>query len=139
MIRTINVIKKYSVTAIILVVASVLLTGCFVKQIYNVDNRTFSTEAKLPLGTVKQNIKIIGADRGWLFEDVAPGHMIGKIGDLKHNAKVDIFYTEKTFSLKYLDSYNLKKNNNTIHFRYNRWIEFFERDLVAKLGLASSS
>jgi hypothetical protein len=61
--------------------------------------------------------------------------MIGSVGTHKHNAKVDLFFNQKTFSIKYLESHNLKASSDTIHHRYNRWVEILEHDLAAKVGL----
>ncbi|WP_025899184.1 hypothetical protein [Sneathiella glossodoripedis] len=123
---------------LVLMVALVTLAGCVVKPIYNVENRAFSTEEIIPLDDIQRRIKLVGAERGWSFEDVAPGHMIGRVGTYKHNAKVDLYFNQKTFSIKYKESYNLKATDSTIHHRYNRWIEMLERDLVTKIGLVRS-
>jgi len=137
MIGSILFLNRFFARTSFLLITLLALSACVSKPIYNVDNRSFSSEAPLPIATVKQKIKIIGADRGWTFKDVAPGHMIGRVGKAKHNARVNLYYTENSFSIKYLDSYNLKETSGTIHHRYNRWIEFLEQDLVVKLGLAA--
>lgn len=137
MVSGVELLKRFPSRVTILIVTILALAGCVSKPIYNVDNRSFSKEAMLPIATVQEKIKIIGSDRGWVFEDVAPGHMIGSVGNPKHNARVNLNYTEKTFSITYLDSQNLRETEGTIHHRYNRWIEFLERDLVTKLGLAT--
>ncbi len=129
--------RQFSLRVSVIAGAVLILAACVSKPIYNVDDRHFATSAMIPIGTVQEQIKLIGSERGWLFEDVAPGHMIGNVGNPKHNAKVDLFYTQTTFSIKYLSSHNLRARDGTIHHRYNRWIELFERDLVSKLGLAS--
>lgn len=129
--------RRLSLRVLLVAVAAFTLAACISKPIYNVEDRNFSTSAMIPIGTVQEKIKVIGSERGWLFEDVAPGHMIGKVGNPKHSAKVDLFYTQTSFSIKYLSSQNLRARDGTIHHRYNRWIELFERDLVSKLGLAS--
>ncbi|OUR75883.1 hypothetical protein A9Q83_16030 [Alphaproteobacteria bacterium 46_93_T64] len=132
-------LQKKSLKTVVILAATLALAACVSKPIYNVESRSFTSEAKLPIATIQQKIKLIGADRGWTFQDVTPGHMIGSVGTAKHNAKVDLNYTETTFSIKYLSSYQLKANGATIHHRYNRWVENLERDLVIKLGLASNS
>ena len=116
-------------------VAGFSLAACIVKPIYNVEDRAFNTEEIIPLDTVQRRIKIIGAHRGWSFKDVAPGHMIGSVGTSKHSAEVDLYFNQKTFSIKYHDSKNLKATDGTIHHRYNRWVEILENDLVTKVGL----
>ncbi|MBE7636525.1 hypothetical protein GUA87_06680 [Sneathiella sp. P13V-1] len=136
MISSIVSKKNLSIRLAVSVVVISTLAACVTKPIYNVDNQSFATSAVLPLSTVKDEIKMIGANRGWIFEDVKPGHMIGKVGTTKHNARVNLNYTETKFSISYLDSYNLKASNGIIHHRYNRWVELLERDLVTKLGLA---
>jgi len=137
MIGSVVFLKSFFCRFPVLLVTILALSACVSKPIYNVENRSFSSEAPLPIATIKQKIKIIGADRGWTFKDVAPGHMIGRVGKAKHNARVNLYYTENSFSIKYLDSYNLKETGGNIHHRYNRWIEFLEQDLVIKLGLAA--
>ncbi len=136
MISSIANKKKLCMSLAISVIAIGTLAGCVTKPIYNVSNQSFASTAILPLNTVQDEIKMIGANRGWIFEDVKPGHMIGKVGTTKHNARVNLNYSETKFSISYLDSYNLKANNGIIHHRYNRWVELLERDLVTKLGLA---
>ena len=116
-------------------VAGLSLAACVVKPIYNVEDRAFNTEEIIPLDTIQRRIKIIGAHRGWAFKDIAPGHMLGSVGTGKHNAEVDLYFNQKTFSIKYHDSKNLKATDGTIHHRYNRWVEILENDLVTKVGL----
>ncbi len=121
----------------VILIAALTLAACVSKPIYNVENRAFNTEEIIPLEVVEKRIRIIGAERGWGFKVVAPGHMIGSVGTSKHNAKVDLTFSQKAFSIKYLESHNLKATDGTIHHRYNRWIELLEHDLVTKMGLMS--
>ena len=121
----------------VILIAALTLSACISKPIYNVDNRAFNTEEIIPLEVVQKRIRIIGAERGWGFKVISPGHMIGSVGTAKHHAKVDLTFNQKEFSIKYLESHNLKATNGTIHHRYNRWIELLEHDLVTKVGLMS--
>ncbi|MEP3244208.1 MAG: hypothetical protein ABJN40_18160 [Sneathiella sp.] len=136
MIDSVSVVSK---KVILVLIALFVLSACVSNPVYNVDSRVFSTNQNLPIASVGEKIKLIGADRGWTFTDVTSGHMIGRVGTVKHNARADIRYTNTTFSIQYLDSHNLKASNGIIHHRYNRWIQFLEQDLVTKLGLAAQS
>ncbi len=120
---------------LVLLLSVGILAGCVVKPIYNVEDRSFNTEEIIPLANVERRIRLIGADRGWTFKNVAPGHLIGSVGTHKHKASVDLYFNQKTFSIKYRDSHNLKASGSTIHHRYNRWVEILEHDLAAKVGL----
>jgi len=115
------------------------MSACVSKPIYNVENRAFATQEILPLETIQRRIKLIGSARGWAFEDIKPGHMVGNVGTHKHNAKADIYFDQANFSIKYRESYNLREHDGTIHHRYNRWIELLERDIVTKIGLVNAS
>jgi hypothetical protein len=121
----------------VILIAALTLSACVSKPIYNVDNRAFNTEEIIPMDVLQKRIRIIGAERGWGFKVVSPGHLIGNVGTAKHKATVDLTFNQKTFSIKYLESHNLKATNGTIHHRYNRWIELLEHDLVTKVGLMS--
>ena len=128
--------KVLSITLLALV--TITMSACVSKPIYNVENRAFATQEILPLETIQRRIKLIGSARGWAFEDIKPGHMVGNVGTHKHNAKADIYFDQANFSIKYRESYNLREHDGTIHHRYNRWIELLERDIVTKIGLVNA-
>lgn len=80
-----------------------------------------------------------GAGRGWVFERVAPGHLVGTVVVRgKHTAVVDIYYDAEDFSIVYKDSENLNYNpeKHTIHPNYNSWVSLLEQDIRKEVQIA---
>lgn len=104
----------------------------------NVDRQAVARADGKPVTAeqVKQAIVRAGALRGWVITPVRDGHMIGDINVRnKHTAKVDIGYDAGGFSIKYVDSTNLRyrkdeDGKDVIHNNYNRWVNNLRHDTV---------
>ena len=75
--------------------------------------------------SVEKAFKTCTAARGWNFEKVAPGRMIGKLMVRgKHYVEVDVVFNSKEYQITYRNSRNMKYNakTKTIHNRYNGWV-----------------
>jgi len=82
---------------------------------------------------VENALKTCSSARGWKFRRVASGKLIGQLTVRgKHYVEVDVEYSSQVFKISYRDSKNMKYNaaNNTIHKRYNSWVENLTNDVI---------
>ncbi|MEP2716529.1 hypothetical protein [Pseudophaeobacter sp.] len=82
---------------------------------------------------VENALKTCSSARGWEFSRVATGKLIGQLRVRgKHYVEVDVEYSKSAFKISYRDSRNMKydSENNTIHRRYNSWIENLTNDVI---------
>ena len=114
-----------------------VLIGCGgAMPIKNVDNApvTASSTRKVELATVRQAIVRAGATLGWKMEDDGPNKLIATLSIRTHKAVVEIPYSEKSYSIKYLSSVNLHEQSGNIHKNYNGWISNLQRDIDIQLA-----
>lgn len=108
----------------VLIVAAMLVTlaGCGrVQPILNIEHTPVALN---PQSTqVKQAIIEAGTDRGWVMMETIPGKIRGEYQARSHHAIIDVTYSEKTYSIEYADSDNLKYEDGKIHRNYNRWVK----------------
>jgi hypothetical protein len=76
-------------------------------------------------------IKKSGNRLGWKISKIKPGVARGKLYLRSHMAIVNIYYNSRSYSIRYVNSKNLKYNaqNMTIHKNYNSWIQNLEREI----------
>jgi hypothetical protein len=123
---------------IILVLFSVfLLAACKSTAIYNVE------QAQVPAGLSFKQVEktIIKAliQKGWKVQANANGVILADIIVRTHTAKIEIMFDASNYSIRYIDSTNLKYNakKNTIHKNYNNWIIYIDR--LIQSGLIDES
>ncbi|WP_419770777.1 MAG: hypothetical protein ACNI3C_03050 [Candidatus Marinarcus sp.] len=118
-----------------LVLVGLVLTGCRVASIYNVQKDPISV--KLSDDKIFNAIKRAGYSKGWIVTKVKPGLAEAKITLREHFAVVDIAYTEKDFSITYKNSMNLKYDptKGTIHQNYNGWVKNLETAINLELSM----
>ncbi len=126
-----NILKVSSVLFLTLFI----LAGCRTATVYNVNNDPIEVNASMD--KVYKAIKLAGASKGWIITQAKPGLAIGKIMLRKHQAVVEIPYDEKSFSIKYKSSLNLKYNSETnqIHQNYNGWVQNLENAINLQLSM----
>jgi hypothetical protein len=124
---------------VILAVALAGLIGC----------RTVPIEelSKAPLGVapgkrvtmtdVAKAIHAAGSDLGWVMQDVRPGEILGTLNLRKHVAVVTILHDTSTFSIRYKSSQNLSAEGQTIHRKYNLWVQNLARRIQQEMGRAT--
>lgn len=81
---------------------------------------------------VETAISSASAHRGWKFERVGPGKLLGTlIVRGKHYVAIDVVYNSKEYTITYKDSKNMRYDaaTKTIHKRYNSWIENLDNDI----------
>lgn len=125
-----------------LAVAAVLaLAGCRSAPLHNPTGVAFAEPAvagtpRLTLEDYENAIIRAGANRGWSFEEEAPGHLIGNVAVRgKHFATVDVLFDTEQFSIEHRDSRNLNYNPATgqIHPNYNSWVGNLQQDIQAEI------
>ncbi|MCF1427586.1 MAG: hypothetical protein LPD71_14145 [Shewanella sp.] len=92
----------------------------------------------LTTAQVESAILRAGIDRGWVMKEIKPGVIRAQIFVRSHSAVVDIDYSNKSYSIKYVSSDNLEYHNGKIHRNYNRWVNNLDVDIkhaLAKIAL----
>ncbi|MEM7057561.1 MAG: hypothetical protein AAF557_08225 [Pseudomonadota bacterium] len=130
----------------LLLVSLIAVAGCRMGAIYNANNVTFAQPAtstqSLSLSQYKNAIIRAGTRRNWQFEELSPGHLLGKVNVRnKHFATVDVTFDTEAFSINYKSSQNLNYNADTksIHPNYNKWIQNLQNDIQQEVTRAKAS
>jgi len=114
-------LKKISLATVLIMA----LAGCaktVLQKDYN-DNQFAQITNKLH--TVEQTEKYIKracAQLGWNCVSKDAKTIRGELLIRTHTLVVDIEYDNEQFSIKYVDSTNLKYNGKTIHRQYDNWV-----------------
>ena len=112
------------------------LSACSnIQPLYNIENTPIVYNLKS--NQVKSAIIQSGSNRGWIMKEINPGEIRGELFVRGHQAVIDVSYTDKTYSINYVSSNNLKYKDGTIHRNYNRWIN--NLDFSIKRALAQLS
>lgn len=131
--------KQGIVFLLVAVLLGAGVVGCTSHQVMNYNDQyfTLSGQAAPSLKVVDRAIKDAGAQRSWIMETAAPGHIVALVRVRRHVAKVDIRFDRKKFSIHYRDSENLNYNAaaNTIHRNYNKWVTNLRNDIQSKVPL----
>ena len=97
--------------------------------------------APIPSGLTPQQVEVAitngGAQRGWVVERVAPGHLLATLNIRRHTVWADIRYGATSYSITYKDSANIKFRKGKIHGAYNKWIRNLNGDIQQALQLIS--
>lgn len=122
------IIKTFILTFVILVI-----TGCGINKVYNVETKTFLEKPKDK--SVYNAILESGKFLGWNMKQTSSDTIVAKIVLRNHIAKVKINFNENSYSIKLLEAQNLNYNKaeNSIHKNYNGWIKNLENQINAKL------
>ncbi|CAE6920313.1 hypothetical protein ACXZ7B_10910 [Vibrio owensii] len=116
------------------VLLTLLLVGCGrVQPVMNVEDTPVAYD--LQNKQVKAAIVQSATNRGWTIEETSPGLLIAKINVRSHFAEVEIPYSNKYYSIIYLNSVNLKASDGKIHRNYNRWVNNLNVDIQRALAL----
>ncbi|MCZ4292907.1 hypothetical protein [Vibrio sinaloensis] len=116
---------------------ALLLVGCGrVQPVMNVEDTPvgYNLQSK----QVKMAIMQAATNRGWIVEEVSPTELNAKIHVRDHYAEIKIPFSDKFYSIIYLNSENLKENGGKIHRNYNRWINNLNVDIKRQLALTAS-
>ena len=118
---------------VIVILLLALVIGCAgrTKPVYNIESNPISYE--LTKQDVERAILKAGVEKGWTMNVVKPGEIDAKVIVRSHNAHIKISYSEKNYSIHYVDSQNLLYKDGKIHRNYNKWISFLDRRIQANL------
>lgn len=104
------------------------LSGC--SKLVDVNN---IVDEQYPYGITKaeavESIFYAGAKRGWQINPVTADALEGTLYTRKHEVKVLIPVTERSYSILYEDSVLMGYDNGKIHANYNKWVETLRRDI----------
>jgi len=125
--------KKILKLGALLLISSLVITGCKTSTVYNVQQHKVSHQKSS--ATVYRAIRSAGQSLGWHISKIKPGVAQGKLILRSHVAIVRINYTRSSYNIRYVSSKNLKYNSqkNTIHSNYNGWIQNLEKAIDARL------
>ncbi len=117
---------------------AITIVGCNGHQVKNITDKgvVSYSDKKITTKDVRNAIIKAGVNKGWAIRDISDGVLKGEITVRQHYAVIEITYSDKTYSIKYIDSSNLSYNPsvNTIHGNYNRWISNLDRDIQLNLS-----
>lgn len=112
---------------------ALLVVGCRIAPVYNVEQSQITTSRPVSMGEVEQTIRQAGASLGWQMVPKGPGSIEGTLLLREHRAVVDIKYDTKSYSIKYKDSSNLQYDGTSIHSNYNGWVQRLDNTIRARL------
>ncbi|MBW3696331.1 hypothetical protein EK599_11560 [Vibrio sp. T187] len=115
-----------------------LLAGCGrVQPVMNIEDTpvAYNLQSK----QVKSAIYEAATNRDWLVSEVKPGLLRAELFVRSHHAVIEIPYSDKFYSIQYVESDNLKYSDGNIHRNYNRWINNLNTDIKNKLAKLSAS
>jgi hypothetical protein len=125
--------KKLLKLSALLLVSTLLFTGCGVAPVYNVKNSRVDNP-KSSAATYRA-IKEAGSSLGWKINKIKPGVAQGKLYLRTHLAIVRINYTASAYSITYVKSENLNYDpvKKVIHSNYNGWIQNLDKAIDLRL------
>ncbi len=121
---------------LVLACMMVLVVGCKstipVRDYMNEPLVQYGDNAKSTMKSVEKSIVKGAVMLGWNTVVNSDSQITATLNIRKHKLVVDIFYDEKSFSVKYKDSVNLKYNGRKIHRQYANWVTNLIRSIKAQ-------
>ncbi len=116
------------------VLALLALSACRVAPIQNIESAPLQAPGFATLEDVADAIIRAGLVQGWEMREIRPGLFEAKlIVGGRYQARIDIFFDTRAFSILYKDSANLRYNGRTIHKRYNQWVSFLKAEIQKQM------
>ncbi|MEH6546166.1 MAG: hypothetical protein V7701_07055, partial [Sneathiella sp.] len=92
-----------------------------------------------PLSVIRDGILAAGVERNWVMKELEPGVIRATLDvQNKHQAVVDVVYTNQSFDINYVSSRNLLSQGARIHRGYNTWVRQLETSISSHLSYLSS-
>ncbi len=126
---------KKTCLLVLLLIPVFSLAACKMNPLVNVETAPLGAPSDATLDQISQAIEAACVSQGWRVAAQEPGQMTAElnVSGGKHTATVDITYDTKTFSIVYLDSYNLNYNVERsityIHPNYLVWVDRLKNDI----------
>ncbi len=123
---------------VIVLALGLLLAACTTGHpIYSpTDHPIPLTAQEFSLERIETLIVEAGQARKWTFTREGTGHLSAAQTRQSYSAVVDIFFDQRTYSIKYRSSVGLDAKDGTIHQHYNLWIGNLESDIYKHLARA---
>ncbi|TQV87868.1 hypothetical protein [Aliikangiella coralliicola] len=80
-------------------------------------------QEKSTVESVEKAIMRAAISLGWKTEVIEKGKILATLNIRKHQLVVDITHDDKSYSIKYKDSVNLKYDGKKIHRQYGNWVK----------------
>jgi hypothetical protein len=128
---------KNKIVFFFMIAVFALLTGCRASPVLNIEQAPIMTATKgHSMEDISKAIIAAGQSLGWVMKKVdGANEIIGVLYIREHMAKVSIKYTNEFYSIKYLDSANLKYDGTNIHKNYNGWVQNLNRSIQTHLNM----
>ncbi|MEZ2575482.1 MULTISPECIES: hypothetical protein [Buttiauxella] len=88
---------------------------------------------------VKEAIITAGQGRDWIMSVAGPGVINATQNIRKHSVTVRINYSEKDYSINYVNSVNLLASGGEIHRSYNHWVNNLDKDIQKRLAIVAAT
>jgi len=90
-------------------------------------------------GQVKDAIINAGQGRDWVMSEAGPGVINATQNVRKHSVTIRINYSEKEYTINYVNSVNLLASDGEIHRAYNHWVNNLDKDIQKRLSIIAAS
>lgn len=126
---------KNAYLVVLLLISIFSLAACKMNPLVNVETAPLGAPPQATLEQVAHAIEVACASQGWRLVDQASGQTTAElnVSGGKHKATVDIEYDTETFSIVYLNSYNLnysvERSVTYIHPNYLVWVDRLKNDI----------
>jgi hypothetical protein len=116
------------------------LAACHIRApVANFHDEPIPTRAQsLPLDEIGRQIKAAGESLAWAWSQEAPGRLVGVQGGDSRNAKVEVDYTQTSYSITLISSKNLYQGDDgQVAGRYNIWARNLKAAIDRQLALVA--
>lgn len=115
-----------------------VLAACASTNNVNSYNRTSEAPSSVSKSELRQAIIAAGVERGWTVKDLNNSTLQGTIsakGGI--SATTDVTYGPGQYQFKLIKSTGLGQNGDTIHRRYNNWINYWDIGIQNRVNSAA--
>lgn len=118
-----------------LALISAILGACArTVPIYRVQDHPIpAATQKLSLEDIERNIIHAGQRRRWQMETVQLGQLTARYSDGKHEAVVEVRFSQTSFTIDVSETVGLRQRDETAHRTLSRWIRNLESDIDDQL------
>lgn len=107
------------------------------EPIYNVTNHPVPLPAqKLSLDQIGHIVIESALQYHWHIVPVGPNQLRATYDRGRHEAVIDITYSQTAYSINLVSSVDLAQSRGEIHYRYNSWVHNLERTIEDRLMAA---
>jgi hypothetical protein len=123
---------------IVSILALVFLAAC---AIVTVPKKVVTTrlDGGVPADKISASIHTVAKKLRWITSDISDNVIRAKLNARGHEVVVDIKYDVKHYEIHYVSSKNMSynKSRNTIHSKYNKWINRLDTNIQRHLPISS--